>query len=130
MCVHRDPRGPLRCSTPLFSAHDGCCHVSSATGEPFWNRWIVAGLAPQDDLGAPWVDEGTTEAVELAPVVIAPQNGGAARLGSFEDAVLVVVVGDQDVHAGTATAGQVGVGIARGPLGVRAAVGHVVDPHV
>src|SRR5688572_21912371 len=98
MWVHRAPRGPRRCTT------------SSATGEPFGNRGAVAGLAPQDDLGSPWIDERATEAVELTPVVITPQDGGAARFGSFEDAILAVVVGDEDVDPGASTARQIGVG--------------------
>src|SRR5689334_935976 len=98
MCVHRAPRGPVRCSTWLFAAHSGCCQ-SSATGEPFGNRRIAAGLAPQDDLGAPRVDECTAVAVELAPVVIAPQFGRTSCGRRLEDAILGVVVGDEDVDA-------------------------------
>src|SRR5688572_27188763 len=102
MWVHRGPRGPVRCWTSLLSAHVGRSVDSSATGEPFGDRRIVTGLAPQDDLGAPRVDERAAEPVELAPVVVAPQLGRAAGNCRFENAVLVVVVGDQDVDARSA----------------------------
>src|SRR5438477_7011273 len=130
MCVHRMPLGPPRCSTPLFSAHDGCCHVSSATGEPLRDCWIVATLAPQDDLGAPRIDERTAEAVEFGPKVVAPKDGGAPLGRGVEDAVLVVVIGDEDVDARATTARQVGIGIARAALRIGAPVLDVVDAHV
>src|SRR5579859_1486948 len=60
---------------------------------------IRAGLAPQDDLVAPGVGESVIEAVEGRPVVIAPEDRGAARHRALQDGVHGFVVADQDPDA-------------------------------
>src|SRR5687768_5453912 len=93
MCVHRAPRGPLECATSLMvparvdcAGRAGSAMVLSAPGEVFGDLRVVAGLGPEDDLAAPRIAERAAVAVELAPVVVAPEDGGAELLGGGEDA--------------------------------------------
>src|SRR5258706_15719686 len=91
------------------------------------DRGVLAALGPEDNLGAPRIDERAAEAVELAPVVVAPKNLGAEFVGGVEDAVLIVVVADEHVDAYAPTGGERRVAVA---LRMGTAVDDVVDPHV
>src|SRR4051794_9555027 len=88
MCVHRIEGG----WTAYLSA-------TSLTGPPFRYDGVRAPFVPQPQGVAPRIDERVVEAVELGPVVLAPQLGGAEPHGGLEDPFVTVVVGDEDPHA-------------------------------
>src|SRR5690242_879903 len=86
MCVQRGVGG--------WSAY-----TCSLTGPALRNLRVVAALGPQDERVAPRVLEGGVEAVELFPVVVAPELGGAVGHRPVHDRVGAVVVADEHPHA-------------------------------
>ena len=72
-----------------------CCSANQPSGprsplflrETLRNLRILARLAPEQDLIAPWIDEAVIIAVELGPIMVAPQEFGTKRLRRTQNAV-------------------------------------------
>src|SRR3954447_19695245 len=88
MCVHRIDGG---CTAYLS--------VTSLTCPPLRNDGIGPALGPQNESVPPRILEGAVEAVELRPVVTAPQFGGAEAHRRVQDAFVAVVVRHEDPDA-------------------------------
>src|SRR3954452_23947661 len=88
MCVHRIDGG----WTAYLSA-------TSLTCPPLRNDRIRSALGPQDQGVAPRILERAVEAVELGPVVTAPQLCCAEAHRGVEDPLVAVVVGHEDPDA-------------------------------
>src|SRR4051812_44564413 len=119
MCVQRIDGG----CTAYLSA-------TSLTGPPLRDDRLRPTLGPQDQRVAPQIEERAVEAVELGPVVVAPQLCRPEADGGFQDPLVVVVVGNEDPDSGGTPGTAELAGIGAGSVGVRPGVGHVVDPHV